>query len=383
MSSVKPLLFVYGTLRPGHAPASVAAYVDRCTCLGDACVAGRLYDLRNYPGAIVDAEGGQKIFGQLLELPDEGALRRLDAYEGYDPADPANSLFARTECDVTTDDGTSRRAWVYVYNRDLSDARQIPDGRYHPRTAMRRPVIGLTMDYKDDAPSYALPFDYAKSIETAGGLPFLIPYKTHPALIPQYVDLCDGVLFTGGNDLDPSLYGEQWHPKAVKVDPDRQSFELALLAEVERRRTPVLGVCLGSQVMNVHRGGSLIQFLPEQGPADGLEHRKLDDDQRRHPVKIEPGSVLYKAIGKDEIVANTRHKQAVGKLGKGLRASAYAPDGVIEAIEDPSMPLYLAVQWHPENLAANQPEHLAPFKLLVEKAGVAQRAKQQGGGEGS
>jgi putative glutamine amidotransferase len=100
-------------------------------------------------------------------------------------------------------------------------------------------------------------------------------------------------------------------------------------------------------------------------------------------VKIEPGSVLYKAIGKDEIVANTRHKQAVGKLGKGLRASAYAPDGVIEAIEDPSMPLYLAVQWHPENLAANQPEHLAPFKLLVEKAGVAQRAKQQGGGEGS
>jgi putative glutamine amidotransferase len=375
---VKPLLFVYGTLRPGHAPASVAAYVDRCVCRGDACVAGRLYDLRNYPGAILEgASDDLRIHGQILELPDEAALRRLDAYEGYDPNDLPNSLFVRTECDVIADDGSRRRAWIYVYNRDVRDARPIHSGRYHPHSAMKRPVIGLTMDYKDDAPSYALPFDYAKAIEMAGGLPFLIPYKVHPSLIPQYVDLCDGVLFTGGNDLDPSLYGEDWHPKAARIDPDRQSFEMALLAEVERRRTPVLGVCLGSQVMNVHRGGSLIQFLPEQDRAGALEHRKLDDDKRRHPVKIEPGTILYEAIGKDEIVANTRHKQAVGKLGTGLRAAAHAPDGVIEAIEDPSMPLYLAVQWHPENLAANQPEHLAPFKLLVEKAGDVQRAREQ------
>jgi putative glutamine amidotransferase len=372
-------LFVYGTLRPGHAPASVAAHVDRCTALGDGCIAGRLYDLRNYPGAIVDS-GDQRIFGQLLELPNESALRRLDAYEGYKPADPANSLFVRTECDVTLDADPTRavRAYVYVYNRDVSDARLIEGGRYHPPSAMRRPVIGITMDHKDDLSrggGYALPFDYSKSIEAAGGLPLAIPYKTHPALIPQYVDLCDGILFTGGNDLDPSLYGEQWHPKAQRIDPDRQSFELALLAEVERRRTPCLGVCLGSQIMNVHRGGSLVQFLPDNDRDGALEHRKLNDDGRRHAVHIEPGTILSKTIGRDQIIANTRHKQAVGKLGRGLRVAAHAPDGVIEAIEDPSMPLFLAVQWHPENLAAKQPEHLSLFKLLVERATDAAKAK--------
>jgi putative glutamine amidotransferase len=369
-------LFVYGTLRPGHAPASVAAHVDRCTRLGDASIAGRLYDLRTYPGAIIDT-GDRRIFGQLLEFPDDAALRRLDAYEGYRPADPDNSLFIRIECDVTLDAEPSRaiRAYVYVYNGDVSGARLIECGRYDPPSAMRRPVIGITMDHKDDGSAYVQPFDYARSIEAAGGLPVAIPYKANPALIPHYVDLCDGILFTGGNDLDPALYGEDWHPKAARIDPDRQSFELALLAEVERRRTPCLGVCLGSQIMNVHRGGSLVQFLPDETRDGALEHRKLNDDARRHAVKIEPGTILSKTIGAGEIIANTRHKQAVGKLGRGLRAAAHAPDGVIEAIEDPSMPLYLAVQWHPENLAAKQPEHLALFKLLVERAGDQAKSK--------
>jgi len=224
------------------------------------------------------------------------------------------------------------------------------------------------MDARDEGGAYMLKFDYASSIEAAGGLPLAIPYRTHHALIPQYVDLVDGVLFTGGDDLDPAAYGQPFHPKAVPIDPERQKFEMALLAEVERRRTPVLGVCLGSQLMNVHRGGSLIQFLPDQAREGSLEHRKLNDDGRRHAVRIEPGTILSEAIGKPEIVANTRHKQAVGTLGRGLRANAHAPDGVIEGIEDPSMPLFLAVQWHPENLSHQQQEHLAPFKLLVERA---------------
>lgn len=223
--------------------------------------------------------------------------------------------------------------------------------------------------------AYLLNYDYTASIEAAGGLPFAIPYKTRLALIPQYVDLVDGVLFTGGDDLDPAAYGQTLHPRAEPIDPDRQRFEMALLVEVERRRTPVLGVCLGSQVMNVHRGGSLTQFLPDDTRGGAIEHRKLDDDGRRHPVRIEPGTVLATAIGKPQIVANTRHKQAVATLGRGLRANAYAPDGVIEGIEDPTMPLYLAVQWHPENLSNQQPEHLAPFKLLVERA-AAERVEK-------
>src|SRR3954470_11281784 len=103
---------------------------------------------------------------------------------------------------------------------------------------MKRPIIGITLDYRDNAAYYQLGFDYAKAVETAGGLPFGIPFKTDHSLIPQIVDALDGILFTGGDDLDPALYGQQWHPKAQKIDPDRQNFELALMAEVEKRKLP-------------------------------------------------------------------------------------------------------------------------------------------------
>jgi putative glutamine amidotransferase len=157
----------------------------------------------------------------------------------------------------------------------------------------------------------------------------------------------------------------------VKVDPHRQSFELALMAEVEKRRLPTLGICLGSQLMNVYRGGSMIQFLPDDPRANALEHRRITgQDPARHPVTLDTNSQLGQTVGcgKSEISVNTYHKQAVKTLGKGLRVIATAPDGIIEGFEDPSLPLFAAVQWHPERLL-EEPEHLAPFKLLVEKAG--------------
>jgi putative glutamine amidotransferase len=212
---------------------------------------------------------------------------------------------------------------------------------------------------------YESPVTYAKAIELAGGLPILFPYKTDTALVGEYVDLVDGILFSGGNDLNPELYGESWHPKTDKIDPDRQRFEMALLAEVERRRMPVLGVCLGSQVMNVYRGGSLNQFLPDV--AGTLEHRKVGPDLKRHAVQLDATSQIGQAVGKGEISVNTYHKQSVNRLGRGLRVIATAPDGVIEGFEDPSFPLFAAVQWHPERLTS-EAEHLAPFKLLVERS---------------
>ena len=230
---------------------------------------------------------------------------------------------------------------------------------------MNRPVIGITLDQNDDADKYESPFSYAKAVELAGGLPLLIPYQTDLTLIPQIVDQFDGILFSGGNDLDPALYGQDWHPKAQRIDPARQRFELALLAEVERRRTPVLGVCLGSQIMNVYRGGSLHQFIPDVNQS--IEHRKIGENLTRHSVNLDPNSKIANAIGKTEISANTYHKQSVDKLGRGLKVIATAPDGVIEGFEDPNFPLFAAVQWHPERLT-NEPEHLAPFKLLVDTA---------------
>jgi putative glutamine amidotransferase len=234
-----------------------------------------------------------------------------------------------------------------------------------------RTIIGITMDAQDNPPAggrsptgnsgaYHLAFDYCDAIEKAGGLPLAIPYRTHQALIPQYVDLCDGILFTGGNDLDPALYGEGWHPKAVKVDPDRQNFEMALLAEVEKRRTPALFICMGCQVLNVHRGGSLTQFIGDD--ATKMEHRKGDGDVRRHDVTVDPNSTLGKAVGRQAFSTNTYHKQAVKTVGKGLKVVATAPDGTVEAIEGAGF--VIGVQWHAETMA----EHLPLFEALVAAA---------------
>jgi putative glutamine amidotransferase len=232
---------------------------------------------------------------------------------------------------------------------------------------MKRPIIGITTDYSDTEARYLSTMTYAEAVEKAGGLPLLIPFAVDHSLIPQYVDALDGICFTGGNDMNPKRWGEEWHPKVNRMDERREKFEFALIAEVEKRRLPALGVCFGSQLMNVHRGGSLIQFLPEQKP-DAMEHRRLPDQEPgRHPVKLDLDSSLGKVIGKSDVSVNTYHKQAVKEIGKGLKIIATAPDGVIEAFEDPTMPLFCAVQWHPERLT-DEPEHLAPFKLLVSKS---------------
>ena len=228
-----------------------------------------------------------------------------------------------------------------------------------------RPLIGITSDCVDGKSAYHVAFTYAEAVEKAGGLPLMIPYRTDVSLIPRYVDLFDGILFTGGDDLDPALYGEDWHPKAAHVDPARQQFELALMAEVEKRRLPALCVCFGCQLLNVHRGGSLHQFIPDM-PGKG-EHRKVDGVLRRHPVTLVAGSQLANAIGTLAVSVNTYHKQAVKTVGQGLRVVAMSDDGIIEGLEDPTFPLLAAVQWHPERLT-DEPEHLAPFKLLIEKA---------------
>src|SRR5438270_146663 len=120
---------------------------------------------------------------------------------------------------------------------------------------MRSPIIGITMDTHEPREGYyQLHAGYTTSIEKAGGLPLAIPYRSDLSLIPQLVDLFDGILFTGGDDLDPALYGDApYHPKASPIDPERQNFELALLAEVEKRRMPALAICLGCQLLNVYR----------------------------------------------------------------------------------------------------------------------------------
>jgi len=233
------------------------------------------------------------------------------------------------------------------------------------RNAM--PVIGLTMDSGDRPGRYQLHGDYVTSLQKAGGLPWPIAYGLDQRLIPTIVDHLDGILFTGGDDLDPALYGQTRHEKAVPIDPVRQQFELALLAEVERRRLPTLGICLGCQLMNVYRGGTLHQFLPDVPRPQPIEHRRLDRKLPRHEVRLEADSAIARAIGRSTVLANTYHKQAPARPGRGLRITGRSPDGIIEAMEDPTLPMFVAVQWHPERLH-DEPDHLALFQMLVREA---------------
>jgi len=233
----------------------------------------------------------------------------------------------------------------------------------------RRPFIAVTTDYVRDKAHYMLPWTYCEAVEKAGGLPVMLPYKGDFSLIPDYVDRFDGFLLSGGPDVNPRRWGEEYVAGTSPIDPAREAFEFALLTEIERRRAPVLGICLGSQVMNVHRGGSLYQFLPELAREEPIEHRRLGEtwDGRHEARIVAADSHIARAIGKPVVTCNTSHKQAVRELGKGLRVTAVAPDGVIEATEDPTYPFYVGVQWHPER-QHEEADHLAIFKAFVEHA---------------
>lgn len=379
-SMTPTLLFVYGTLMPGHAPSCVEDLVSQFRPLDRATVHGELCDMGQYPGLILNDDAGL-VHGWVCAAPADPVLwRRLDAYEGFEPSSPDSSLFSRVPARATLADGRAVDCQTYVFTHPENAGRRIAGGDWlsrhrdeaAPSTSRRvrkRPVIGITCGSSDTNPSrYETPSDYARSVERAGGLPILLPFRVDLGVVPELLDLVDGVIFSGGNDLDPSLYGESLHSRAVLVDVQRQTFELALIAEAERRRTPMLGICLGSQLMNVHRGGSLHQFLPDLSRDAAVEHRHLGDHAYRHPVAITGGTVLADVLGAPSVQANSRHKQAVNRLGRGLRVSAVAPDGVIEAFEDPTMPMFLAVQWHPENLTADSPDHLKLFERLVTTA---------------
>ena len=232
---------------------------------------------------------------------------------------------------------------------------------------MSRPIIGITRNSDSaEIPEASYAF-YAKSVEMAGGEARPVFFGDSLEEVGEVLDGVDGMLFSGGDDLNPAAYGQQWHPMAYRLDPRRERWELALLAEAERRRMPVLGICLGCQLINVHRGGSLFQFLPEVPRAGALEHRKMGDVVLRHDVVIEPDSVLAQTVGGTQISVYTYHKQAVQLAGRGLRVVARAADGVIEAVEDASLPLLLGVQWHPERISV-EIEQLALFQRLISAA---------------
>ncbi len=228
---------------------------------------------------------------------------------------------------------------------------------------MGKPIVGITTYLTRaefgawDLDAALVPAAYVRAIVSAGGVPLLVPPGAAP---DETVDAVDGLVFSGGSDLDPELYGEPAHAETVGVVRERDDFELALMRVALARDLPLLAICRGSQVLNVALGGDLEQHVPDRVAAD--THKETPGVFAEHDVEVLDDTQLASLIG-ESISVKSHHHQGYGGLGTGLRESARAPDGTIEALEDPSRHFALGVLWHPE-----EGEDLALFEALVAAA---------------
>lgn len=244
-----------------------------------------------------------------------------------------------------------------------------------------RPLIGVTTSevrVPDDVEplpqsdrrqtEMALGMKYLDAVERAGGLPVVLPPLEIESVEPL-IERLDGLLLSGGPDMDPGTYGGRYHPKLGPTEPALDWSELAMARTADARGMPILAICRGQQLLNVARGGTLYQHVPEE-PGGDVAHRLPGKGRHgEHDVRIEPESKLARALGGITAAhVNSYHHQAVHDLGTGVKPVAWAPDGLIEGIELPDRPFAVGVQWHAEAIVA-QPEQLALFREFVAAAG--------------
>ena len=227
-----------------------------------------------------------------------------------------------------------------------------------------RPVIGIT-SYAQEAswgvwrlPAALVPLAYVDAVERAGGRAVVIPPAEED--VEQTLDALDGVIFSGGADIEPVHYGAEAHAETDAPQTRRDAGELALLTAALERDMPTLAICRGFQLLNVARGGDLVQHLPEAVGTD--DHKQVPGEFAVHPVEVKDGTRLAAIVGAGSDVTS-HHHQALGRVGDGLVETAWASDGTLEAVEDPSLRFAVGVQWHPE-----AGEDAALFEALVEQA---------------
>jgi putative glutamine amidotransferase len=259
---------------------------------------------------------------------------------------------------------------------------------------MGKPMIGVTVSEiraKEDAQrvrhgeptqtEMTLGLAYMRAVEQAGGVPVALPPLENEN-VDSLLDHLQGLLLTGGPDVDPACYGAEPHGELGPTDRGVDEFEIALAKHADRRGMPILGICRGAQVLNVARGGSLIQHLPDFTDRT-IDHRQTEPgDQTTHEVRVSPDSGLAQTTGGGPVQVNSFHHQAIDRLGIGLRPVAWARDGVVEAVEGQSEDgrFVLGVQWHAETLTG-EAEQLALFERLVRAAKPSAQAQEESSSE--
>jgi len=229
---------------------------------------------------------------------------------------------------------------------------------------MAKPLIGITTYVVParfgawEARSALVPYEYVTAVERAGGRALLVPPSNDG--IDETLDAVDGLIFSGGSDLDPSRYGQDAHAETRDVIPERDDAELALLAAALERDLPVLAICRGSQILNVALGGDLVQHLPDV--VGDEKHKETPGVFADHDVEIVQDERLFPVLGPSATV-KSHHHQGFGRLGDGLRVAAQADDGTVEALWAPAQTFAVGVLWHPE-----AGEDMALFAELVDQA---------------
>ena len=230
-----------------------------------------------------------------------------------------------------------------------------------------KPLIGVvahTELNRFNMPATTIPLTYTAAIESAGGVPVVLPFTQDDNMLRSMTEAIQGFLFPGGNDIDPLFYNEKDLPELGSVDRALDLFQMAVLKLAMAREKPVLAICRGIQLVNVCLGGSLFQDIFSQFDGPVLKHLQGNRDTE-HLIDIEPGSRLYGLLG-PHVVVNSRHHQAIKAPAAGLVITARAPDGVIEGAQHESLPMDL-VQWHPERMLQHSGDMLPLFKAFVER----------------
>lgn len=233
-----------------------------------------------------------------------------------------------------------------------------------------KPIIGVTPQYDIENDRIKTETSYFQAIRKAGGVPILLPLHNDTNDLEELLDVLDGIVFSGGPDVNPLYFSEEAIPECGTVDKERDLVELGLLPMVMQKKIPILGICRGIQVVNIALGGDIYQDIPAQADTKVkiMHYQKAKSSTCIHKIQIEKATLLERILQKEVSLVNSFHHQAVRKLGENLTVAATSSDGLIEAITMESYPFFLGVQWHPEELYHAQEDARKIFHEFIKAA---------------